>query len=132
VILAKAHKLQRIHPWIYVLACERDTFYVGFSRYLHNRLRCHFTGCGAYFTRQHRPLRVLELREARSEKDEFRLWTIYAEIYGTKRVGGWSRHLADEFGFDWPSVPLFTRAKYRPLGNTLFLHKMVDLTPILT
>lgn len=109
-----------------MLACKDDTFYVGFSRYLHNRLKCHFLGVGAHFTRLHKPLRVLELRPANSEEDEFRLWCIYAELYGRTRVGGWSKHLCAEFNFTWPYPVERTARRYRPLGDTLFLPKILD------
>ena len=128
MLLARAQTLKKLSPRIYVLACEGDTFYVGFSRYLHNRLKCHFMGLGAFFTKKHKPLRVLEIRPAKSEKDEFELWTHYAKKYGYLRVGGWSEHLCGEFGFKWPRLPRMTREKYVNTGSSIFQPKFLDLS----
>lgn len=126
MLLAPASTLQKLSPRIYVLACEHNTFYVGFSRYLHNRLKCHWIGAGAFFTKKHKPLRVLEIRPAKNERDEFELWKHYAARYGYLRVGGWSEHLCGEFGFKWPRLPKLTKAEYEP--TMLFKPKFVDLS----
>lgn len=101
MLLATAKTLENIRPWVYVLACENDTFYVGFSRRLRCRLQQHFDGCGADFTRRNAPLGVLEIRPASSEKDEYDVWCDYVKIYGLTRVGGWNYYLARDFGFKW-------------------------------
>lgn len=81
---------------------------------------------GAFFTREHKPLRVLEIRPATSEKDEYVLWQLYARKYGVARVGGYSPRICKQLGFKWERIVPITRAKYSPLGDSLFLPKVLD------
>lgn len=102
MLLAKANNLKKYQGWIYVLKCRGGRFYVGFSRNLSNRLKQHFTGNGAHFTRVHKPLRVLALRKTEWEEGEFSLWYSYARQHGTARVGGYSPYVCRALGFTWP------------------------------
>lgn len=54
--------------WLYVLALEDDCFYVGQAQDPEKRIRAHFAGKGASWTRLHKPLAVL-LREDTGETD---------------------------------------------------------------
>lgn len=101
-LLAKRHR----QPYVYVLACENNCYYIGFSRNLHRRLQNHFRGTGAFFTKANRPLRLISFTPARSEHDEFRIWTEYAIRHGFHRVGGYSPWLCRKCGFKWPFPPV--------------------------
>jgi len=89
-------------PYIYVLACEDNTYYVGFTRWLHLRLQAHFLGHGAWFTKEHKPLSVLMYRKAIDEECEYNAWRKFADQFGYKRVGGYNPSLCEKFGFEWP------------------------------
>lgn len=89
-------------PYIYILACADDTYYVGFTRWLHQRLGQHFIGDGAVFTKLHKPLSVLMYREAKNEEDEYKAWRKFADVFGYKKVGGYNPSLCKKFGFEWP------------------------------
>lgn len=127
MLLAKAKKLRGIdlfkrqskryaarQAWVYVLACQGGFYYVGFSRFLHNRLKCHFGAMGAFFTRLHPPQRVVSWESARDEKDEFKKWTEVARKYGHSRVGGYSRSMCLKTGFKWPFPTPQTLREQRP------------------
>lgn len=88
--------------YVYVLACENDHYYVGFSHYLHNRLKLHFMGAAAYFTKEHKPKRLILYVPALTIADEYELWVQFADKYGYKKVGGYSRGLCKTCGFPWP------------------------------
>lgn len=45
--------------FLYVLALENDRFYAGLTSNLGRRIRQHFSGAGAEWTKRHRPLRVM-------------------------------------------------------------------------
>ena len=48
---------------IYVLQLEGEKLYVGRSSVPQERILAHFNGDGAAWTKRHRPLHVLEVRE---------------------------------------------------------------------
>ena len=87
---------------VYVLLCENECYYVGFSQNVKRRINQHFEGCGAYFTKINKPLSVVEIIDAIDESDEFWHWTKYAKKYGPKKVGGYSPWMCAEKGFVWP------------------------------
>lgn len=47
--------------YVYVLRLEGGRFYVGYSQDVSRRLRQHFTGNGAAWTKLHRPVEVVEV-----------------------------------------------------------------------
>lgn len=114
MLLASAKRLAAQKSWVYVLACKGNCIYVGFSRNLHDRLVSHFTGCGAVFTKLHKPLKVLELIEVKGEADEYKIWCLHAHRLGSGRVGGWNTYLAEQFNFEWEYPVKRTNRKYEP------------------
>ncbi len=129
--LATARQLARVKSWVYVLACEGDRFYVGFTRRLHHRLADHFARVGAIWTRTYRPLRVVALYEATSEEDEYRLWCGFADTFGSKRVGGWNKALCDKFNFEWSYPISRTSRKYHPMVDNLFKGKITQTSSLM-
>lgn len=97
----KTRKNRHLQAYVYVLACSGGTYYVGFTRYLHNRLKLHWLGKGAYFTKKHKPLRLLEYRKAKTLADEYECWCEFAIALGHECVGGYSKKLCAEHGFPW-------------------------------
>ena len=73
---------------VYILACEGDRYYVGYTKYLHFRLVQHFGLHGAKFTQKHRPLSLLAWMPG-DEKREFAVWKTFAKIFGASNVGGY-------------------------------------------
>ena len=88
--------------WVYVLKCQHNTFYVGFTRNLKSRLKQHFSGSGAVFTKRHKPLKLLLKHKANSERDEFETWLGFVVLYGLTRVGGYNKILCYKLGYKWP------------------------------
>lgn len=103
MLLATARKLASVGEGkVYVLLCEHNTYYVGFSRNVERRIRQHFDGIGACFTKLHKPIRVVEIINGLGEKEEFEHWTLYAKKYGASNVGGYTPWLCAELGFVYP------------------------------
>ena len=50
-----------VFPIVYVLRLEDDCYYVGITTNLNQRLAQHWTGCGAKWTRLHKPVEVLRV-----------------------------------------------------------------------
>ena len=48
--------------FVYVLQCERETWYVGWSADLHTRIASHFLGAAAKWTKLHKPIAVHSVR----------------------------------------------------------------------
>lgn len=46
---------------VYVLELESHKWYIGHTVDFHDRMRRHFTGKGSLWTRQHKPLQVVEV-----------------------------------------------------------------------
>lgn len=41
--------------WLYALRCRDDTFYIGVSKDVEGRFRCHRKGKGSFYTRLNKP-----------------------------------------------------------------------------
>ena len=54
---------------VYMLECEDGSFYIGWTNDLEKRMRAHFSGRGAKYTKAHRPVRLVYL-ERYEEKRE--------------------------------------------------------------
>jgi predicted GIY-YIG superfamily endonuclease len=61
-------------PHVYVLRLADDCWYVGMSTCVEERIRCHFSGAGAVWTKTHRPLYVASI--VRGDKDTERQITL--------------------------------------------------------
>lgn len=78
---------------VYVLRCEPgNKYYVGYSGQLERRLRSHFTGKGARFTRVNKPIEHIDTIDCCDEQEAKKVekeYTIkYARHYGKRNVGG--------------------------------------------
>lgn len=71
---------------VYVLSLESGKFYVGWTNQRY-RLRTHFEGRGALWTKKHKPIKVLEV--IKGGPDEEKQKTLeYAKKYGWHNVRG--------------------------------------------
>ena len=73
---------------VYVLLLKNAHFYVGITDHLQRRLRQHFSGKGAIWTRRYPPLDVLELIPNASIFVETKVMLDYMNKYGKDRVRG--------------------------------------------
>lgn len=82
--------------WLYALKLDHNKFYVGFTakNNPYDRIKEHVEGKGASWTRLHRPVEVLEIRDAGTItlteiKDlEHSLAGVYMLLYGANNVRG--------------------------------------------
>jgi predicted GIY-YIG superfamily endonuclease len=58
-------------PWVYILRCADDSFYVGSTRDLESRLQQHATGGGDAYTRSRRPLELAWAQECEHIEDAY-------------------------------------------------------------
>lgn len=75
---------------IYVLALEHGKYYVGKTTDPASRIFSHFSGYGSAWTRLHRPVRVVEVRQNASSLDEDEVTKEYMNKYGVQNVRGGS------------------------------------------
>lgn len=55
--------------WIYILHCENDTYYTGYTTDLEKRYQSHVTGTGkCKYTRSFKPLRIAQSWKINSDK----------------------------------------------------------------
>ena len=82
-----------LHPCVYVLALEDNCWYVGITLNLNVRMGQHWMGCGAKWTRIHKPVSVAELIYPATREMENQVTLRYIELYGKERVkgGSWCR-----------------------------------------
>jgi putative endonuclease len=55
--------------YVYILLCQGNSFYTGYTRNLDMRMRLHKKGKGARYTRMHRPERLVHVEEFRSRAE---------------------------------------------------------------
>lgn len=82
-----------VHPCVYVLSLEDDCWYVGITFNLNVRLGQHWTGCGAKWTRIHKPVSVVEVIYPATRAMENQVTLRYIELHGKDKVkgGSWCR-----------------------------------------
>jgi predicted GIY-YIG superfamily endonuclease len=79
---------------LYALLLERDFYYIGMSRNPEKRFAKHLKGKGAAWTKKHCPVKIVEIREAKTNDDseaglmEDQMTLEYAEKYGYDNVRG--------------------------------------------
>jgi predicted GIY-YIG superfamily endonuclease len=74
--------------YIYVLQLVEERYYVGRTGNIIRRIEEHFTGNGSIYTKQYKPLKVIEVEEEKTNEDE-RLKTLeIMEKYGWEKVRG--------------------------------------------
>jgi cellular nucleic acid-binding protein len=73
---------------VYALKLAGGKYYIGKSDNLDQRLENHFTGSGAAWTREHKPQKVVEVRENVSRFEEDKMTKEYMEKYGIDNVRG--------------------------------------------
>ena len=84
------------HHWLYVLKLSGGNIYVGMTANInpYNRIKMHFNGLGAKWTRMHQPIDVIEIRDLgecykwQAEDVEEQLTMHYSKEYGEKKVRG--------------------------------------------
>lgn len=80
--------------YVYVLACEDGFYYVGISLDVNRRFQQHCDGIGAWFTREHPPLHIIEraccktTSQKQAVKIENQKAVEYAFRYGHHNVYG--------------------------------------------
>jgi putative endonuclease len=55
--------------YVYIILCEGNSFYTGYTRNLNSRMRLHSKGKGARYTRMHRPKKVVHVEEFHSRAE---------------------------------------------------------------
>ncbi|MGZ7067611.1 MAG: GIY-YIG nuclease family protein [Methanobacterium sp.] len=77
---------------VYVIKCENDKYYVGYSTKLFERINQHFMGEGSKWTQLHKPIRVVFVRELGIDEIptviERQVTNEYIKKYGEYNVRG--------------------------------------------
>ena len=86
-------------PHVYILRCSDNSYYVGSTRDLENRLELHVSGKGAAYTRRRLPVTLVFAAEFERVDDAYAM---------EKRIQGWSRRkreaLIEGRYKDWPGL----------------------------
>ena len=73
---------------VYALKLSDGKYYVGKSDNVKQRIESHFSGSGSAWTREHKPFRVMEVRENVSRFEEDKMTKEYMDKYGIDNVRG--------------------------------------------
>jgi predicted GIY-YIG superfamily endonuclease len=74
--------------YIYVLELVDNRYYVGRTGNILKRIEEHFTGCGAIYTIKYKPIKVIEIIEELTKKDERNKTLEIMTKYGWEKVRG--------------------------------------------
>lgn len=74
--------------YIYVLELIDNRYYVGRTGNILRRIEEHFTGCGAIYTIKYKPIKVIEVAEELTKKDERNKTLEMMLKYGWEKVRG--------------------------------------------
>ena len=73
---------------VYALKLADGKYYIGKSDNIEQRLHDHFSGSGSAWTREYKPIKVIERRENVSRFEEDKMTKEYMEKYGIDNVRG--------------------------------------------
>lgn len=106
---------------VYVLELKNEKYYVGYAVDARKRIREHFRGEGSKWTQLYKPIRVLEIVEDASLKEECEITIKYMLEYGWENVrgGAWCQ-IEREF----PPLPL-----WQPIGYLQAMMWDCDYSP---
>jgi hypothetical protein len=78
--------------FVYVLRCENNTYYIGYTTAFYRRMVYHFIGLGSKWTQLHRPLCVIEKVKGDKRKENHKTIS-YMLVFGCDKVRGgpWCR-----------------------------------------
>ena len=79
---------------VYVLKLEDDCFYIGVTSNLNARLAQHFTGAGSVWTREHKPIQLIEVYIGGEDKEN-EIALQYIKKYGFDKARG-GKYLKDK------------------------------------
>lgn len=80
-------ELQDGVEYVYVLKCEEDKYYVGYSKQIHIRISQHLRGKGSIWTKKYRPLEIIDIAEGNLEDEEATTYVMMLR-HGWKNVRG--------------------------------------------
>jgi putative endonuclease len=59
----------RMPYYVYVILCEDNSFYTGYTKNLDSRMRLHMNGKAARYTKMHRPQKIVYVEEFSSRAE---------------------------------------------------------------
>ena len=77
--------------YVYVLECEDNKYYVGYTKHIHRRMSEHFNSSGSSWTKKYKPLKILEISFGDENVERLKTYQVMLK-YGWKNVRGscWS------------------------------------------
>ena len=55
--------------YVYMILCEDESFYTGYTRDVDERMKLHFRGKGARYTRMHKPQKLVYVEQFTSRSE---------------------------------------------------------------
>jgi putative endonuclease len=59
----ESKRKRRVAYYVYIILCEGNTLYTGYTKNVDSRLKLHQKGKGARYTKMHRPKKLLHVEE---------------------------------------------------------------------
>ena len=106
---------------IYILKCKEDKYYVGkIASNVWKRIKQHFDGKGAKWTKKYKPTDILDIRRGLNDYDESKVTLDMMKIFGIHNVrgGAYSKMRLDKTQVEYAEYHLGLR-KERP-QNRMF------------
>ncbi|MDH5104431.1 GIY-YIG nuclease family protein [Lentilactobacillus diolivorans] len=78
--------------FMYVLLCEDNSLYTGFTTNVEKRFLKHRSGRGAKYTRSHRPIKILFKREFESKHDALSAEYAFKQLSRSQKIAYLAQH----------------------------------------
>ena len=75
------------NKYVYVLECEDNKYYVGYTEHIFLRIEQHFNNKGSIWTKKYKPLRIMDISQGNLEDEEITTYVIMLR-HGWKNVRG--------------------------------------------
>jgi len=112
--------------YIYALQLEKGKYYIGKTNNPQFRLESHFNSNGSEWTKNYKPIKVLEIKPNCDDYDEDKYTKIYMDKFGVANVRGGSFASKE---LDESMIKLLTPKKQVVKGNDISLRSLLTHSP---
>jgi putative endonuclease len=68
-VFTRESTVERMPYYVYIILCEGNSFYTGYTKDLDSRMKLHTNGKGARYTKMHKPKRLVHVEQFSSRSE---------------------------------------------------------------
>ena len=68
-VFTRESAVDKMPYYVYIILCEGNSFYTGYTKDLDSRMKLHMNGKGARYTKMHKPKRLVHIEQFSSRSE---------------------------------------------------------------